>query len=370
METGTSCAYNVSKDRRISFRITVADCAGEPFKLMKVILDGLAQNPEAAFWLTNLQHSPQIVRIFPIDFAYLDSNLTIIEAAELPPGVPLPKFHPDATSALIVPMNSLAANVTAVGDKLIICSEEELEQLLADPGSAIETSGHSIAQPEPPSQLVTSNDPLPERPIAPVQIPERISMFSAVTSTPIQPAAMSSAGAFTVAVASTWQAASPLLLEPVESNQSNTSTAVPDLAENVSEVQISETPIEESPGPASGSLDGFESAAVREEQPPTIEIADIAVLERALTIVESHVPAPGRPADPVNVLEPEKPVLRATEELIARSKEAAEKAYVKVAPPAKSPAGKPKKKSEKQKEIKSDHLGNRVIRWLALDDPL
>src|SRR3569833_1772099 len=104
MEATFCRAYNVAKARRLGLRITVADCAGEPFKLMKIILDGLAQNPEAAFWLTNLQHSPQIVRIFPLDFAYLDSDLNILQAVELPPGVPLPKFHPDAASALILPL--------------------------------------------------------------------------------------------------------------------------------------------------------------------------------------------------------------------------------------------------------------------------
>ena len=372
METGTSCAYNVSKDRRISFRITVADCAGEPFKLMKVILDGLAQNPEAAFWLTNLQHSPQIVRIFPIDFAYLDSNLTVIEAAELPPGVPLPKFHPEATSALIVPMNSLAVNGTAVGDKLIICSEEELEQLLADPKSTAQTSVLSLGEPELTSQPVTLNDPVLEPPVAPVQIPERISMFSALAATPIQPAAVASTGAFTVAVGSTWQTASPLLLEPVESHQDIAATLGPDPVENVSHLPASENPIDESLVLGSTSLDSIESARVREEQPHDVETATIAVLERGLTIIESHDPAPVRPADSPTVSEPEKAILRTSADLIARSKEAAEKTYVKVkvAATAKTSAGKPRKKAEKQKEIKKDHLGNRVIRWLALDDPL
>src|SRR5512133_2705796 len=75
MEATFCRAFNASKARRLGLRITLADCVGEPFKLMKVILDGLAQNPEAAFWLTNLQHTPQIVRIFPLDFAYLDADL-------------------------------------------------------------------------------------------------------------------------------------------------------------------------------------------------------------------------------------------------------------------------------------------------------
>src|SRR5579872_4961174 len=120
------CAYNVSRSCKLSSRVTTVDCAGDPFKLMKVLLDGLAQNPEACFYLTHLTHCPQIVRIFPFDFVYLDQNNNIAQAVELPPGVPLPVFHPHATGALILPFSSLSRTGTADNDRLIICTEEEL----------------------------------------------------------------------------------------------------------------------------------------------------------------------------------------------------------------------------------------------------
>lgn len=347
MEATFCRAYNASKGRKLGLRITIADCAGEPFKLMKVILDGLAQNPEAAFWLTNLQHTPQIVRIFPLDFAYLDADLNIILAVELPPGVPLPKFHPRATSALILPLGYLAANRTADNDQLIICPEEEFEQRFAstdtDPASSAESEPESVSRRD---AGVTQPSPAPQL--------ESTPFFTQQTTLPTQPSAIGPGSAFTLALASTWQVAAataPALLLGSDAPQ-------PEVTESE---QNSEPHNHEGAPPASANEpELIESAAPA--LPATIDLTQIAVLERALA-TEPPVSTP--------VLEPEKPVVSTTprEDLIARSKAAAEKSYVKVAAPAPAPT-KPKKKPANQKQEKKEHLGNKVVRWLALDEPL
>jgi hypothetical protein len=373
MDATFCCAYNVPKGRRLNLRITVADCAGEPFKLMKIILDGLAQNPEAAFWLTNLQHSPQIVRIFPLDFAYLDSALKVIQGVELPPGVPLPKFHPQAESALILPLNSLASNDIADGDQLIICSEEELEAHLTGlaPVSAI---GLVTAAPELPLQSDASvrifETPLP----APTF--EQTPFLNPKSTISIPQPAVAPGTGFTVALASTWQVATAttasLALEPAEIQISG--LVAPNSANVTSETQTPEPPNEDSSLQALPSLDNAENPrpgpAHPHDQPPTIDLTHIALLERALAATESAAPNLSQLSTDDQSLEAENPVLRATEDLIARSKEAAEKAYVKVALPSAANSPKAKKKSNKSTEARKDHLGNRVIRWLALDEPL
>jgi len=371
MEATFCCAYNVPKGRRLNLQITVADCAGEPFKLMKIILDGLAQNPEAAFWLTNLQHSPQIVRIFPLDFAYLDSDLNVIQGVELPPGVPLPKFHPRAASALILPLNSLAANGIADGDQLIICSEEELESRLAElpPASAI---GLVPPEPELPSQFDASVRCFENPASAPTF--EQTPFLNPKSTVSIPPPAAPGNG-FTVALASTWQVATAtttsLALEPAEIQTSELDA--PNSANIISETQPPEPPNEETSLQALPSLDNDEylrpGPVHLHDEPPTIDLTQIARLERALAATESAAPNLSQLSTDDQSLEAENPVLRATEELIARSKEAAEKAYVKVAVPSAANSPKAKKKSNKGTEAKKDHLGNRVIRWLALDEP-
>src|SRR5579859_4451488 len=164
METMYCCAYNVSRSCRLSSNVTVVNCAGDPFKLMKVLLDGLAQNANACFWLTHLSHCPQIVRIFPFDFAYLDHNNNVIHAVELPPGVPLPTFHAGAASALILPFNSISRTETVQGDRLIICTAEELESLLADPGP----QPAILTAPEPEQR---ANSPFESHSAVPTELP-------------------------------------------------------------------------------------------------------------------------------------------------------------------------------------------------------
>ena len=127
MEAKICCAYNVSRGCKISSKVIVTDCANSPFKLMKLMLDGLAKDADAGFWLTNLSHAPQIVRLFPFDFVYLDSDLRLVQAFELPPEANLPRFHPLATSALILPLHSLSASLTEVGDTVMIRADGEPE---------------------------------------------------------------------------------------------------------------------------------------------------------------------------------------------------------------------------------------------------
>lgn len=364
MEATFCRAYNVSKGRQLGLRITLADCAGEPFKLMKVILDGLAQNPDAAFWLTNLEHTPQIVRIFPLDFAYLDPDLNVLQGVELPPGVPLPKFHPEAASALILPLTYLASNNTSEGDQLIICPEDELEQRIAELAPAVSSTAPETGFDVPSISAIPDAVPRPSP--SPAQVLEQLPFFAPSTTVPSQTAAVGTS--FTLAIAGAWQVTTATTIAPTPGSQVERDT---ELSTSPIEVADPKLSIEEVPElPASRSLDSLESLDPepprRQQKPPAIDLTELAVLDRALAKSE----AKPVPVASIPVLEEPQPVLSATEALIARSKEAAEKAYVKVAVPSGTPAAKPKKKSEPSKGRKKDHLGNKVIRWLALDEPL
>ena len=57
---------------------------------LKILIEGLARDGKSSLWLTPLQFTPNIMRLFPFDFAYLDGDLRAIEGIALPPGVPLP----------------------------------------------------------------------------------------------------------------------------------------------------------------------------------------------------------------------------------------------------------------------------------------
>ena len=412
METTYCCAYNVSRSCRFSSNVTVVNCAGDPFKLMKVLLDGLAQNADACFWLTHLTHCPQIVRIFPLDFVYLDHNNTIVQAVELPPGKPLPTFHPSATSALILPFNSLSRTATVEGDQLILCTAEELESLLTEPG---QEPAISMA----PERQQVPNSSVASRSAAETEPPH--SFFNPALPTPM--VSIQHDTTFTAAVASNWQLANsttavvllepaeafesePLvsndaapgvvLLEPAEPQlQSNESasdlfedsdsltpsaeepvwadsalTLVPEIVEaDESQPAVSETTPAPAPTPESKLIALPETAAPGADESPDAPIAEPQSTAE-LAITESE---PSTPEDLEDLSIPSRHFSfdtelairrqKALEARITRSKEAATKHHVKTTP--KTGAGKAKNKQDLK-----DNLGTRVIRWLALDERL
>ena len=126
------CAYNVTRGCKLSSKVTAADSEREPLKVLKILIEGLARDSESGLWLTPLLHAPQLARLFPFDFVYLDGNHRVIEGAALLPGVQIPQFTDQTSSALVLPLESLARTETRPGDQIIVCAEEELELLLAE----------------------------------------------------------------------------------------------------------------------------------------------------------------------------------------------------------------------------------------------
>ena len=132
METGLCCVYNATRGCRLNSKVTVVDSAREPLKVLKILIEGLARDGKSSLWLTPLQFTPNIMRLFPFDFAYLDGDLRVIEGIALPPGIPLPQFNAQVASALILPFNTFSSTGTCAGDRLIVCVEEDLEARIAE----------------------------------------------------------------------------------------------------------------------------------------------------------------------------------------------------------------------------------------------
>ena len=132
METGLCCVYNVTRGCRLNSKVTVVDSAREPLKVLKILIEGLARDGESSLWLTPLLFTPNIIRLFPFDFAYLDGGLRVIEGIALPPGIPLPQFNAQVASALVLPFNTFSSTGTCAGDRLIVCVEEDLDARIAE----------------------------------------------------------------------------------------------------------------------------------------------------------------------------------------------------------------------------------------------
>jgi len=132
METKTYCAYNVSRSRHLSPKVTVVDRADQPLTLMRLLIESLGFKAETSLWLNPVCGVPSLVKPFPFDLVYLDKDLKVLRAAELMPEVPFPVMGCEVTTALALPLRTLSSTGTQEGDRLVVCAEDELEQRLEE----------------------------------------------------------------------------------------------------------------------------------------------------------------------------------------------------------------------------------------------
>ncbi|MGC1422282.1 MAG: PilZ domain-containing protein [Terracidiphilus sp.] len=131
MDARFLCVYNLAREVFLSSNVTVADCADQPLKMLKVLVSGLALDAESGFWVSPLSAAPPVPRLFPFDLLYLDENQQIVDAVEVHPGVDFPPYHREVASALVLPLQTMQSTQTGRGDRLIIGLEEEIETQIA-----------------------------------------------------------------------------------------------------------------------------------------------------------------------------------------------------------------------------------------------
>lgn len=403
METHLCCAHNASNGSSISSRIAVADLAIQPLKALKMLMDGLATDGTTGLWLRSLLGPPLMMHLFPFDFVYLDADQRVIEAVELFPNMPFPRSDAAVTSALFLPLRTLASTGTKKGDQLIICAHEELdlrleaiatreelsvveapEDLASIAAPVGEKSGEGAPpqadfQPEPAPRGEPQTQPVLEQPVE-----QRI---------PIHASTVSAGAGFTVSLATTWQVSSttmPAAIRPEENTAPEAISIVEAPEEEIATekpkampgagVAEPESAVESTDAEADTEQGAKIEATTLREPGSAIELVARTESEPASTVEpdakSEYVLIANRLSDVVAaaeaaaIVELEPPVEeedRITDERIARSKAAWEKTSAKTTRPA--PAG-PAKAKKKAPDPKKDPLGTRVIRWLNLEDPL
>lgn len=135
---GKCCAYNQTRERFLCAEIEAGDF--NPSGL-ETRLRSLAPGFGAALWIVPFRGiSPTSVRV-PIDLVYLDANSVVLDVVEsFPISMPLAS-GPAAASVLALPANTLGSAETRVGDRLILCSPEEMKLRLAHMVSAKPPAG-------------------------------------------------------------------------------------------------------------------------------------------------------------------------------------------------------------------------------------
>lgn len=274
METRICCAYNLSRGCPVSSRVTVAHSAQQPLKVLKVLLNELALDSESSLWLTHLTKAPQMMRLFPFDFVYLDGDLRIIEGVELLPEVPFPGFRREVVSALILPLYTLASTGTGRDDQLLICTSEELELRLAEISAQHHLAPVAASPAETAGEIRIPLIPHPAQGPRPFTSP-RIPL-------PIHSSTVMPGTGFTVSLTASWQISSSTMsavLPEVEAGEEVAATGNAALLD-AEEAVVPEARVAEP-----------EPAEAREEQADDPACEPTPVVEVAASVEEDLSPA-------------------------------------------------------------------------------
>ena len=138
MDTKEFCVYNKTRENFLSSGVTVIDSVSDPLQVLKVLIEGLADNAETGMWLTPLRRVPIVPRISPFDLVYLDQDRRVLHGVEVLPSACFSPFDGPADSALLLPIHTLSSSQTHPGDQFVIYEAEEAPQPATEPDAQTE----------------------------------------------------------------------------------------------------------------------------------------------------------------------------------------------------------------------------------------
>ena len=120
------CVFNKTRESFLALKVTPADTH---FARLKGLL-GVRLKSDEGIWMTPSQGVHTIGVRFAIDLVYLDSNHRVIETIESFGTFRIAPLRMKCASVLELPTRTIYSSQTQVGDELLICSPEDIEQQL------------------------------------------------------------------------------------------------------------------------------------------------------------------------------------------------------------------------------------------------
>jgi hypothetical protein len=123
------CAYNQTRGKLLGVEVEVADFSPSSLESR---LPALTPQSGIALWIVPFRGiSPANIHV-PVDLLYLDRNNAVLDVVEFfPIGRVSPSSMP-AASVLALPADTIGLVGIMLGDQLILCPPEEMEQRLRD----------------------------------------------------------------------------------------------------------------------------------------------------------------------------------------------------------------------------------------------
>ncbi len=121
------CVYNTTRECYLSLGVTAADTT---FTRLKGLIGKFRLRSDEGLWVIPSSGVHSLGVFFPIDVLYLDDHNRVIHLVESFPPFHIAPFKSQTNSVLELPTHSIYSSQTQVGDTLVICVAEQMEQEL------------------------------------------------------------------------------------------------------------------------------------------------------------------------------------------------------------------------------------------------
>jgi uncharacterized membrane protein (UPF0127 family) len=121
------CVFNRTRESFLSLSVTLADTH---FSRLKGLVGRLRLKSDEGLWVVPSQGVHTLGVLFAVDLIYLDSDYRVIHLVESLGSFRIGPLRPACASVLELPTRTIYSSQTQIGDQLVICSSEEMEQRL------------------------------------------------------------------------------------------------------------------------------------------------------------------------------------------------------------------------------------------------
>jgi len=128
MERRKYCIYNQTRESFLSLSITAADT---PLARLRGLIGRLSLKSDEGIWVVPSSGIHTLGVLVPLDLIYLDDKHRVIHLVEHFPTFRIAPLRPRASSVLELAAHTIYSTQTQIGDQLLICVADEMEQWLS-----------------------------------------------------------------------------------------------------------------------------------------------------------------------------------------------------------------------------------------------
>lgn len=122
--TPTLCVYNQTRECFLGLRVAAADTS---WARLKGLIGRLHLRSDEGIWVVPSSGVHTIGVLIPLDLIYLDEAQVVIKVIEYFPRFRIAPIRIHAASVLELPQHTIYSSQTQTGDRLLICTPEEME---------------------------------------------------------------------------------------------------------------------------------------------------------------------------------------------------------------------------------------------------